>query len=70
MSKTKKDYEKYLNELYCDSYSEGQAIDNLKYLGDETVIRRNHTNHTLGTLLRRKDNIQFEVGYAEWNKSK
>jgi hypothetical protein len=34
------------------------------------VIRRNHTNHTLGTLLRRKDNIQFEVGYAEWNKSK
>jgi len=70
MSKTKKDYEKHLNELYCDTYSESQAIDELRYLGSEAVIRKNHANRSLGSLLRKKDSIQFEVGYDEWCKSK
>jgi hypothetical protein len=53
MTKTKKRYEKYLNQIECpehDSKSNGGRCNSSKY----------------GTWLRRNDPIAFEVGYSEW----
>ena len=71
---TKVMYERYLNELYADTYSEEQAFEQLEYLcnrsrGQYTTdhnLRLNIINHTTGTLLRRLDSTAFEVGYREW----
>jgi hypothetical protein len=74
--KTKIAFENHLNDLYTDSLSEGQAIDQFIYLtnksrnGEKTTengIRRAHTNHTLGSMLRRCDPIAFEVAFNDWN---
>jgi hypothetical protein len=67
-SKTKKAFETGLNELYFSYYSESQALDVFSYLGSELVVRNNYYRRSLGTLLRKKDPIGFEVGYSEWKK--
>lgn len=63
---TKQAYEKHLNAIIIDHYSESQALDTFHHLGAKEVISRNYHNRTLGTLLRRKDPVQFEVNFNEW----
>lgn len=66
--KTKAAKEKHLNELYFDSLSEQQAVDNLIYLTvksrgkytTESNIRNAYHRRELGSLLRRLDPIAFE----------
>ena len=79
MTKNKKEFEKYLNALYADCYSEEQAVDLFKYLTSKnrkncrtTIknIRSAHNNHTLGTLLRKYDSNAFEVSFNDFNRGK
>lgn len=67
--KTKKEYETYLNELFADCYSRSQAIDEFCYCAAEEDIISGYENHVLGSLLRDKDHIRFEVGYNEWKNN-
>ena len=75
MKKTKIAFEYHLNELYSDSYSEEQAVDQFIYLTNknrgsgttEKNIRSAHANHSLGAMLRRHDPIAFNTAYNEWN---
>lgn len=76
MKKTKKVYEAHLNAAYADAYSLYEAIDNFEYMCNRSRSRATttnaihvaHTNHTLGTLLRKYDPIAFNVGFREWEK--
>ena len=56
MTKTKKAYEQYLNEVGDD-----MTLDDLQQRYS-CFIR----NHDLGTWMRKSDPIQFEVGFNEW----
>lgn len=68
-TRTDKEQERYLNELYFDIYSEGQAIDNFIYLTNksrgahttEAHIRKCYNRRELGSLLRRLDPIAFQT---------
>jgi hypothetical protein len=61
--------EKYLNELYADSFSEEEAVNAFIYLTNkdrgqgnvttEKNIRSCYENHTLGSLLKRLDRIAY-----------
>lgn len=75
IQKTKKEYEKFLNQMYADCYSEEQIVNALEYMtnksrttGTTTIknIRSSHQNHIIGSLLRKYDPLAFEVGYNEW----
>lgn len=65
---TKKEKEQALNEFFTDCFSEEQAVDHFIYLTSkhrsprttEAYIRKCHTDHTLGSLLRRLDPSAFE----------
>ena len=67
---TKKDYEKILNDQYADTFSLSQAIDAFQYLGSSKTIENNYLNHTLGSLLRRKDSIRFNVCYNQFSRAR
>lgn len=71
MRKTLAAYERHLNQLYADIYSPNEAVDSFCYLKDgkikESTILTAHTNHTLGTLLRRWDPISFRLGFNDWD---
>lgn len=54
--KTKKDYEKYLNEIGCT----------LPY-GNFVIAGKQRYGY-YGYLLRKYDPIAFEVGYNEWRR--
>ena len=62
-------FEDYLNELYSDTYSEQEAIDNFCYMREgkiwESLIRKHFTNHELGNLLRKYDPIAFNTMFNE-----
>ncbi len=68
MKKTKKQYEKHLNELYTDIYSEEDAVDNLSYLASDKALRNAYNRRELGTLVRRNDPIGFNAGYNDWSR--
>ena len=59
--------EKHLNQLYADIFSEEQAVEQFEYMinksrGKHTTIsaiRVAHTNHELGSLLKKYDPIAF-----------
>jgi hypothetical protein len=61
--------ERHLNQLYADIFSQEQAVEHFIYLTNksrgnyttEANIRKHHTNHTLGTLLRKYDPIAFNT---------
>jgi len=73
MKNTKKNHEKYLNELYADMYSEEQAQDEFAYLTNRSrgkyttrnAISVAHANHELGSLLRKFDPIAFECSFND-----
>jgi hypothetical protein len=56
-----------LNEMFTDSYSEGQLVDNFIYLTNksrgkycsENAIRKAHLNREFAQLLRRLDPIAY-----------
>ena len=70
---TKKDHEKYLNQLLSEFYTIQGIFNEFIYLTNKN--RKHHTtkahlekcydNHTIGSLLRRLDPIAFEVSYHE-----
>ncbi len=64
-SKNKKEHEQYLNEVLTECYTPEQAVDNFIYLSNEATVREHYHQRTLGTLLRRKDPIAFQVSYKE-----
>lgn len=64
---TKKQFEVYLNELYSYAYTLEGVKYLLGYLGTEKTIERNYDNVKLGTLLRKKDPLAFDVNYKEKN---
>lgn len=66
--KTRNEYEQHLNETYTDIYTEDDAVDKLSHLGTATTIRKRHARRELGTLVRAKDVVAFNVGYGEWCK--
>lgn len=67
--KTKKAKEQHLNEMYTDSFTENEAVENFIYMtskqrskGNRTTvshIRNCHQRRELGSLLRRLDSIAF-----------
>jgi len=65
--RTAAEHERHLNALYADCFSEEQAVEQFIYLTSkqrnkrttEANIRQQHTNHQLGTLLRKFDPIAF-----------
>ena len=62
MKKTKSEYEKYLNQLFDEQLTDEEKIEKFAY------ILSSHKHHKkLGSLMRRFDPIQFEVGYSEWS---
>ena len=75
-NKTKKAFEKHLNHLYFDAFSESQAIDNFIYLTSKSRGQHCSENHLincinrreLGSLLRRLDPIAFNVAYGDWRR--
>lgn len=68
MLKTKKNYEKHLNELLNDIHSEESALDDLCYLASDKVVRNAYNRRELGTLTRRKDPIGFMSGFNDWSR--
>ena len=65
--KTKFRYERHLNDLYSDTFSQQEAVEHFDYFKCRPgTIANAHTQHTLGTLLRRKDPIGFNVGFNDW----
>ena len=56
MKKTKKEYEKYLNEI-------GLSLDE-----DHFIIGGKKRNGKYGTMLRKHDPIAFEVGFRDWER--
>lgn len=71
MKKTARNHEAFLNELFSDTYNEREAIERFEYLNNGKVQPRTivnaHTNHELGTLLRKHDPIAFNASYNEWS---
>jgi len=67
---TKSAYEKYLNELYTDMYTESEAYDQFCYLKNGKIkkskIYTAHANHKLGTLVRKYDPFSFNVYFKIW----
>ena len=63
MKKTKKNYERYLNDLYYnqDIVEMDEVWQFYAYL-PAPLLRKGK----LGTCLRRHDPIQFECGFDEW----
>lgn len=78
MKKTKSAYEKYLNDLYRDTFRDyHDANENFNYLikgkarnklfgGIPTKLIRHYNAGTIGALLRTNDPVAFAVGYNEW----
>lgn len=78
MKKTKSAYEKYLNDLYRDTFRDyDEADENFNYLikgkarnnlfgGIPNKLIRHYNAGTLGTLLRLNDPIAFSIGYKDW----
>lgn len=64
----KKQYERYLNDLYSEQFSIDDIISQLGYLSSDKIIYKNYINHTLGRLLRYKDPIAFNVGYNDYKE--
>lgn len=62
-------FEDHLNQLYSDTYSEQEAIEQFDYMRDgkiwESLIRKHFTNHELGNLLRKYDPICFHTLFNE-----
>lgn len=56
MKKTKKEYEKYLNEI-------GLSLDE-----DHFIIGGKKRKGKYGTMLRKHDPIAFSVGYNDWRR--
>lgn len=69
MKKTRENYERYLNNLYADCYGLEQVQELFEHFKcrKSTIINAYH-NHTIGSLMRRHDPIQFNVGYGEWSR--
>lgn len=69
--------EKYLNKLYSSIYSEEEAVYAFIYLSSEQRkvgtrvtekrIRQYHSDHELGTMLRKFDSIAFQVSMSDHN---
>jgi len=76
MKQTKKAYEEYLNQLYTDIFSASSAEDEFGYLTNKSrgkatnikTIADAHTNHSLGSLLRKFDPVAFNAGFNDWKK--
>ena len=70
MSKiTRQAYERHLNDLYKDSYSWGQVIDNFSHMVKrQSTLQGYFDRSELGTLQRKADPIAFNTGYNEWCK--
>lgn len=64
---TKADHEEYLNDLYADVYDWETCLEEFgHYCADEDdTITDAYHDRTLGTLLRRKDPIAFNVSHEE-----
>ena len=60
-TRTKKEYEKYLNSISPDSDSEEWIMGGK----NRCKFRENY-----GTMLKRYDPISFEVGFKEWRDEK
>lgn len=63
LSKTKKAYEKYLNEIMTDQTADYWII------GGKIRMYAKWTK-TYGTALRKYDPIAFRLGYNEWKHKK
>ena len=57
-TRTKKDYENFLNEI-------GKSLSE-----DEFIIAGKQRTGKYGSLIRKHDPIAFEVGFIEWNLKK
>jgi hypothetical protein len=62
---TRADFEKHLNEQYLDVYNSSDVLEAFEGLGTDKQIRSAWMEGALGTFLRRKDPIQFDVMYQE-----
>ncbi len=70
MTYSKDDHEKYLNELYSYTYNYDETLDNFSHLYKINTFARIHLlshyeNHTLGTLMRKKDQIAFNISFND-----
>lgn len=67
---------RYLNELYCDSFTAKQAFEIFENLCNPDRVDRTTTHNlvkciqqrTLGNLMRRLDPIAFECSYQNWRR--
>lgn len=59
MKKTRKNYEQYLNSI-------GNSLDDD---APEFIMGGKRRRGKLGTMMRKYDPIQFEVGYNEWKRN-
>lgn len=64
------EYEDYLNQSIGESLSLDEIKENYSHLSSERVIIKNAIANTMGTLIRRKDVVSFEVGYHEKKREK
>lgn len=67
----KKELEQELNSLYS-TMDKGEALDMFKYLGSRTIINKHYNGNALGSLLRKKDPVTFDIIHQEklkeqWN---
>lgn len=73
MIKSKKDYEKYLNDLYSEM-DQFDAVDSLLYLTNKkrgryisfSKLQSAHKNNRMGTILKLYDPIAFNAGYEDF----
>lgn len=73
--RTKGRYEELLNEFITDNYSLEEAVENYMYLtakenkpNDKSKITKRYYNKTIGTYIRRKDPMLFNMGYEVWSR--
>ena len=71
MKKTKKAYEEYLNNLGC-SYENCEYLTNKNraggYLKPQSLKLALYKKR-YGTILRKFDNIAFNVGFNDWSRN-
>lgn len=68
---TKKVHEEYLNNLYSETYSIEEAINNFIYLSkNKNTIIKHYNSKKLGSFLRKNDLIAFNCSYNDKCRNK
>ncbi len=61
-----KQYEKYLNKMLSSDYTMDNIIKEFDYLTEKNLLINAYYNNSLGSLLRKKDPLRFQLDYLAY----